>query len=65
MRIVAKLQSRTNALLKSSDAVTLTTEVAFLMFMGVLVAIALYYLAEYVFESGPNIGKKVVGAFSD
>lgn len=65
MRMVAKLQSRTNALFKNNDAVTLTTEAAFLMFMGVLVAIALYYLAVYVVESGPNIGKKVVGAFSD
>lgn len=65
MRHIAKIQSKINAIKDDNQAITTTTEVTILLFIGVLVAIALYMLAEYVAGKGTNVGEKIANAFMD
>lgn len=65
MRHIAKIQSKINAIKDDNQAITTTTEVTILLFIGVLVAIALYMLAKYVAGNGTNVGEKIANAFMD
>lgn len=65
MRHIAKIQSKINAIKDDNQAITTTTEVTILLFIGVLVAIALYMLAKYVVGNGTNVGEKIANAFMD
>lgn len=65
MRHIAKVQSKINAIKGDNQAITTTTEVTILLFIGVLVAIALYMLAKYVVGNGTNVGEKIANAFMD
>lgn len=65
MKYLIKIQSKMISILRNDNAVSSTVETAFLLFIGVLVAVAIYMLAVYVADSGTNVGSKIVGAFSD
>lgn len=66
MRKIARLQSKLYCVTDNDKAIQTSLEVTLLLFIGVLIAVALYMLYGYMTEhSQDGLGQKIVNAFQD